>query len=43
MKLIILPVTSKFLFPLLSFIVDNTEKFQTNSDMHDIKTRHKTW
>jgi hypothetical protein len=36
----ILPLASKFLFSLLSFVVD-TEKFQTNSDIHNISTRYR--
>jgi hypothetical protein len=32
---------SEFLLSLLSFVVDNMEKFQTNSDIHNINTRHK--
>jgi hypothetical protein len=38
-KINILPLTSKFLLSLLSFIVDNTEKFQRNSDFHNITTK----
>jgi hypothetical protein len=34
-----LPHTIEFLLSLLSFIMDNLEKFQTNSDIHDINTR----
>jgi hypothetical protein len=40
-KFNILPFASEFLLSLLSFIVDNMEKFQTNSDIHNINTRHK--
>jgi hypothetical protein len=40
-KLNILLLASEFLLSLLSFIVDNMEKFQTNSDIHSINTRHK--
>jgi hypothetical protein len=40
-KFNILPLASEFLLPLLSFVVDNLEKFQTNSDIHNINTRHK--
>jgi hypothetical protein len=32
---------SEVLFSLLAFVVDNMEKFQTNSDSHGINTRHK--
>jgi hypothetical protein len=37
-KFNILPRASEF---LLSFVVDSMEKFQTNSDIHSINTRHK--
>jgi hypothetical protein len=37
----ILPLGSEFLLSLLSFVVDNMETFQTNSDIHNINTRHK--
>jgi hypothetical protein len=37
-KFNILPLASKFLLSLLSFIVDKMEKFQTNSDIHSIST-----
>jgi hypothetical protein len=40
-KFNILPVESEFLLSLLSFIVDNMEKFQTNSDIHSMNVRHK--
>jgi hypothetical protein len=40
-KFSILPLVSEFLLLLLSFVVDNMEKFQTNSDIHNINTRHK--
>jgi hypothetical protein len=33
-KLNILPLASEFLLSLLSFVVDNMKKFQTNSDIH---------
>jgi hypothetical protein len=36
-----LPLVSEFQLSLLSFIVDNMEKFQTHSDIHNINTRHK--
>jgi hypothetical protein len=38
-KFNILPLASEFLLSLLSFLVDNIEKFQTNSDIHSICTR----
>jgi hypothetical protein len=37
----ILPLASEFLLSLPSFMADNMEKFQTNSDIHSINTRHK--
>jgi hypothetical protein len=40
-KFNILQLVSEFLLSLLSFVVDNMEKFQTNSDIHNINTRHK--
>jgi hypothetical protein len=40
-KFNILPLVSEFLLSLLSFVVDNTEKFQTNSDIHNISTRYR--
>jgi hypothetical protein len=40
-KLNILPLASKFLLSLSSFVVDNIEKFQTNSDIHNIITRYR--
>jgi hypothetical protein len=40
-KFTMLPLASEFLLSLLSFVVDNMEKFQTSSDIHNINTRHK--
>jgi hypothetical protein len=40
-KFNIIPPASEYLLSLLSFIVDKMEKFQTNSDIHSINTRHK--
>jgi hypothetical protein len=40
-KFSILPLASEFLFSLLSFVVDNREKFQANSDIHSISTRYR--
>jgi hypothetical protein len=37
---ILLPV-SKFLLSLLSFIVNNMDRFQTNSNIYSINIRHK--
>jgi hypothetical protein len=35
----ILPLTREFLFSLLSFIVDNMEKYQTIPDINNVNTR----
>lgn len=40
-KFNIFPLASEFLHSLLLFVVDNVEKFQTNSDIHCMNTRHK--
>jgi hypothetical protein len=40
-KFNILPLASEFLLSLLSFVVDNMEKYQTNSDIHSISTRYR--
>jgi hypothetical protein len=40
-KFNILPLASEFLLSLLSFITDNIETFQTNSDIHNISTRYR--
>jgi hypothetical protein len=40
-KLNILPLTSEFLLSLLSFVVDNIQTFQTNSDIHNVSTRYR--
>jgi hypothetical protein len=40
-KFNILPLASEFLLSLLSFVVDNFETFQTNSDIRNISTRYK--
>jgi hypothetical protein len=40
-KFYILPLASKFLLSLLSFVVDNLETFQTNSDIHNFRTRYR--
>jgi hypothetical protein len=40
-KFNILALVSQFLLSLLSFIVDNGQKFQTNSDIHSINKRCK--
>jgi hypothetical protein len=40
-KFNILPLASEFLLSLLSFVVDNMKKFQTNSHIHSISTRYR--
>jgi hypothetical protein len=40
-KFNILPLASELLLSLLSFVVYNTETFQTNSDIHNISTRYR--
>jgi hypothetical protein len=40
-KFNILPLASEFLLSLLSFVVDNIKKYQTNSDIHNISTRYR--
>jgi hypothetical protein len=40
-NLICSPLACEFLLSLLSFLVDNMDKFQTNSDIHSINTRYK--
>jgi hypothetical protein len=35
----LLPTVSEFLLSLLSFVVENTEGYQTNSNIHNINTR----
>jgi hypothetical protein len=40
-KFNILPLVSKFLPSLSSFVVDNIEKFQTNPNIHNINTRYR--
>jgi hypothetical protein len=37
----ILPLASEFLLSLLSFVVDNLETFQTNSDIRSVSTRYR--
>jgi hypothetical protein len=39
-KFNILPLASEFLVSLSSFVVENTETFQTNADIHNISTRY---
>lgn len=36
-------LTSEFLLLVLSFVVNKMGKLQTNSDIHDISTRHITY
>jgi hypothetical protein len=40
-KFNILPLDSKLLLSLSSFVVDNIETFQTNSDSHNTSTRYR--
>jgi hypothetical protein len=40
-KFNILPLVGKFLLSLSSFVMDNIEKFKTNSDIHNISTRYR--
>jgi hypothetical protein len=40
-KFNVLSLASEFLLSLLSFVVDNMEKFQINSDIHSISTRYR--
>jgi hypothetical protein len=40
-KFNILSLASKLLLSLSSFLMNNTEKFQTNSDIHNISTRYR--
>ena len=39
----ILLLTSAFLLLVLSFVINNMGILQTNSDIHDISTRHITY
>ncbi|KDR14348.1 hypothetical protein L798_10380 [Zootermopsis nevadensis] len=39
-KFNILPLASEFLLSLFSSVVNNIEKFQTNSDIHNIRYRY---
>ena len=40
-ELEILPIPYQYICPLMSFIIDNQEDFQTNSFVHSINTRNK--
>jgi hypothetical protein len=40
-KFNILPLASKFLLSLLSFVVDNIQKCQSNSDIHNMSTIYR--
>jgi hypothetical protein len=40
-KFNIIPLACKFLPSLLSFVVDNIETFQINSDIHNTSTRYR--
>jgi IS1 family transposase len=37
----ILPVPSQYIYSLMNFFVNNEEKFQTDSSIHNINTRNK--
>jgi hypothetical protein len=41
-KFNILPLASEYIFYLLSFVVEHLEKLQTNTDVHNLNTRHKS-
>jgi len=40
-KIEILTVPSQYISSLMSFFIENQEKFQTNSSVHNINTRNK--
>jgi hypothetical protein len=40
-KLNILPLASEFILCLLSFVVENLDKFKRNTDVHNLNTRRK--
>jgi hypothetical protein len=40
-KCFILPLASEFLPSFLSFVAENIETFQTNSDIHNLTTRYR--
>jgi hypothetical protein len=40
-KFHILPLASEFILCLLSFVVENLDKFQINTDAHNLNTRYK--
>jgi hypothetical protein len=40
-KFNILPLPNEFPLSLLSFVVDNKEKYQTNSDIHSTSTNYR--
>jgi hypothetical protein len=40
-KFNVLPLASEFIFCLLSFVVENLDKFQGNTDVHILNTRRK--
>jgi hypothetical protein len=41
-KLNILPLLLKYVLSLLLFVVKNIEEFISNSEVHSIKTRHRS-
>jgi hypothetical protein len=40
-KLEVLPLPCEYIFSLMNFIVNNQERFQTNSAKHNVNTGHK--
>lgn len=40
-KLSILPVACLYMLSLMTFVVDNPDKFQSNSSLHNITRKHK--
>jgi hypothetical protein len=41
MRLEILPLPYKYIFPLMNFVVNNQEIFETNSAIHIVNTRNR--
>ena len=41
-KLKIFPLTSQYILPLLTFVVNNRDQFLINSEIHNINTRHSS-
>lgn len=40
-KLSILPVPCLYMLSMMTFVVDNPDKFQSNSSLHSFTRRHK--